>query len=72
MEFVRYQSTWFETWKMVSPVTECCQRFMMICYLDGLCPSELCRSKNLEKCVRDYHVRGLCPGIISRVISLFI
>ena len=29
-------------------------------------------NKNLENCVKDYRVRGLCPGIISRMISLLI
>ena len=27
-------------------------------------------NNNLENCIKDYRVRGLCPVIISRVISL--
>ena len=28
--------------------------------------SEECPSKNLEKCVKDYHVQRLCPGLYLR------
>ena len=67
MKIVRGLSRWFGTWKGLV-----LGRDVVSAVHNDVVSRGIVSSQNLEKCVRDYHVPGLCPGIISTVISLLI
>ena len=49
-----------------------CQSFVIIWYLDGLCPMELYPCRNLENRLRNIILVGLRPGIMFRLCSDYV